>query len=193
MPDLGGRAASPARRGLLGRARAALSSNCRHCLARSAARAAPCSAGAPGRQWRLTVAPEVAAALWDLRPTPCAKPRSDSPEASRSRPTPAMSANVFKSRRFDYMRSAMAAISSIERPAPPRARSAASRLRRNIGHSARRAARRSISADGSRAITASRPMRDRRRGGRGENGGGKPVDHQAGGEHAPRGIGERAG
>ena len=29
-----------------------------------------------------------------------------------------MSANVFKSRRFDYMRSAMAAISSIERPTP---------------------------------------------------------------------------
>ena len=29
-----------------------------------------------------------------------------------------MSANVFKSRRFDYIGSAMASISSIERPAP---------------------------------------------------------------------------
>src|SRR6202030_2509029 len=59
--------------------------------------------------------------------------------------------------------------------------SAASRLCRNTGHSARRAARRSTSGGGSRAITASRPRRAPTKGTVR-----KPVDHAAGArEHAP--------
>jgi endogenous inhibitor of DNA gyrase (YacG/DUF329 family) len=47
----------------------------------------------------------------------CGKPNGDSPARSRSNPIPAMTASGFKSPRCDYIRSAMASVLPIERPA----------------------------------------------------------------------------